>query len=191
MFELGNGPAVTMYVRCSKCHFAEKHVASSLGPWQCPECGSHTIDMSYGHGVPEWWVGDGKPVKPDIVVTDEDLNSRSLHSEKQRVASQQLLDCAHCGASARFADYSGSPVIWCDGCLAMMGGEEYDGTYLQLKTDWNRRPPMVVRDCTLGPVKKPARNWRMEIERVLVIGICGILGTAMVLWAFLSLMRGC
>lgn len=190
MFELEKGLAITMYVRCSKCHFAEKHVASGLGPWSCPECGSHTIDLSYGNGVPEWWRGAGKPAKADIVVADADLNGISMTSEHERVGSQQLLDCAHCGSSARFSSFSGRPVIFCDGCLSMMGGEEYDGTYLQLKTDWNRRPAMVIENATFGPPKKQARNVRMQIERVLVVGICGMLGTALLLWAFMPLLRG-
>jgi ribosomal protein L37AE/L43A len=185
MFELGN--PVTMYVRCSKCHFAEKHVANSLGPWSCPECGSHTIDLSTGVGVPEWWVGEGKPVKPDIVVTDEDLNGKYLTSEQERVASQKLTECAHCGASARFSTYSGSPVIWCDGCLAMMGGEEYDGTYLQLKTDWNRRPPMVIKDCTFGPAKPP--RMRINVERLAVNVVFWLLVVGLVLWAIEPFLR--
>lgn len=57
MFEVG-GP-MTFYIRCSKCHYAEKHVGVSCGWSNCPKCDSNVIDLSAGSGSkapPSWWV---------------------------------------------------------------------------------------------------------------------------------------
>jgi hypothetical protein len=60
----------------------------------------------------------------------------------------ELLPCPFCGSQAKLTIYSGSPAIFCDrikdGCEALMGGEEYEGTENYLVACWNKRAAPVV-----------------------------------------------
>lgn len=52
---------------------------------------------------------------------------------------KRLSPCAFCGADARLTLYSGENTIFCQGCPAMMGGEETRFTEHQLVAAWNNR----------------------------------------------------
>jgi hypothetical protein len=60
----------------------------------------------------------------------------------------ELLPCPFCGSQAKLTIYSGSPAVFCDrikdGCEALMGGEEYEGTENYLVACWNKRAAPVV-----------------------------------------------
>lgn len=54
---------------------------------------------------------------------------------------ENLSCCPFCGSVATRDWYSGAPIIMCidDGCLASMGGGEYEGTARMLIDSWNKR----------------------------------------------------
>lgn len=47
-----------VYIRCSKCHHAEKAEGRAFSQPICPKCGGNRFDIKVGGEPPAWWRED-------------------------------------------------------------------------------------------------------------------------------------